>query len=183
MHFTTKDIIAELIRNTEMSTRTVCAFKALSPAQLNFRKTDSSWSVLECIEHLNLYGDFYLPEIELKMIAQRDVPFSPKFKSGVLGNYFANLMKGKDGKITKMNSPKDKVPDPSTLSTTTLDRFLKQQELLVSLLYQAESMNLTKVKTAISLSKWINLRLGDTLRFYVNHIERHVAQAKRNLES
>jgi hypothetical protein len=65
------------------------------------------------------------------------------------------------------------------LSITTLDRFLKQQELLKALLQQALEADITKIKTAISLSKFIKLRLGDTFRFYVYHIERHIAQAEK----
>ena len=107
---------------------------------------------------------------------------STKFKSGILGNYFANLMEVKDGKITKMKSPKDKNPSNNHLSITTINRFLKQQERLVSLLNQCRSIDLTKTKAAISLTNLVKLRLGDTLRFYCYHIERHVFQAERALE-
>jgi hypothetical protein len=43
---------------------------------------------------------------------------------------------------------------------------------------KAQKVDLTKVKTAISLSKFIKLRLGDTLRFLVYHNERHILQAQ-----
>jgi hypothetical protein len=127
-----------------------------------------------------LYGDFYLAEIERSIFAAPESD-SRLFKPGVIGNYFAKLMqqdpvvKGK-----KMKAPKDKVPTASGLTVTTIDRFLKQAEHLQHLLQLAGKADLTKTKTAISLSKMIRLRLGDTLRFYVYHIERHVAQAERN---
>ena len=78
-----------------------------------------------------------------------------------------------------MKSPKDKNPSHSTLTRLTIDRFLKQQELLQSLLLQSKRVDLQRTKTAISLSKLIRLRLGDTFRFFVYHIERHVLQAER----
>lgn len=40
-------------------------------------------------------------------------------------------------------------------------------------------MDLTKTKASISLTRLIKLRLGDTLRFFTYHIERHVLQAER----
>lgn len=98
------------------------------------------------------------------------------------GNYFANVLKVNDGKIKKIKSPKDKNPGNSSLNSTTTDRFIKQLKFLKSLLVQAQIMDLTKVKTAISLTRLIRLRLGDTLRVVVYHIERHIMQAEKVLQ-
>lgn len=51
--------------------------------------------------------------------------------------------------------------------------------MLRYLLELAKNADLVKVKTSISLTKLIKLRLGDTFRFLVNHIERHVLQAQQ----
>jgi hypothetical protein len=149
---------------------------------LNYKMSSEKWSVLECIEHLNLYGDFYLPEIERQILKSKPSPDSTFFHSGWIGNYFANLMKVKNGKMTKMKSPKDKNPANSALSTTSVERFLKQQDRLKSLLRQAERMDLTAVKCSISLTPLIKLRLGDTFRFFIFHIDRHILQAENVLK-
>jgi hypothetical protein len=181
MQIENNQLIDELLRRMESCKRTVKEFEILPLNRLQF-KNGERWSVLECLEHLNLYGDFYLVEIEKQIITNPRKNTSTKFKSGILGNYFANLMEVKDGKITKMKSPKDKNPSNSHLSITTISRFLKQQERLVSLLNQCRTIDLTKTKAAISLTSLIKLRLGDTLRFYCYHIERHIFQAARALE-
>jgi len=175
----TQLLLEELLALTEQSITAVKKLKTLSVIQLNHKENPAVWSALECIEHLNLYGDFYLPEIERQIITHQTKTEFPLFKPGITGNYFASLMKIKNGKIKKMKSPADKNPINSELSITTLDRFLKQQELLKSLLKQATTVNLTKVKTAISLTKFIRLRLGDTFRFFIYHIERHIIQAEK----
>jgi hypothetical protein len=179
MQTDTISLLDDLIRLTEANSQAVVRLKALDSKQLNFRQNNKSWSILECIEHLNLYGDFYLPEIEKQILAQLGSKKPGIFKSGVLGGYFANIMQVKNGKIKKMKSPKDKNPINSNLNITTIDRFLKQQELLKSLLNQAKNVDLVKTKTSISLTKLVKLRLGDTFRFFVYHIERHVKQADR----
>jgi len=46
---------------------------------------------LECLEHLNVYDEFYLPEIE-KTINSAKNKSEFIFKSGILGNYFAESM-------------------------------------------------------------------------------------------
>jgi len=179
MQINKEQLIAELLSLTEKATIAVKKFKTLDITQLNLKNTPQQWSILECIEHLNLYGDFYLPEIQKQLLETTSNGDSPVFKPGVIGNYFTGLMKIKNGEIKKINSPKDKNPVNLALTITTLDRFLKQEQLLQSLLKQALTADLTKIKTAISLSKFIQLRLGDTLRFYVYHIERHIVQAEK----
>lgn len=174
-----KALLHEMAAITEAGTIAVKEFKKLPDEKLNYKTTTGSWSILECIEHLNLYGDFYLPEMEKQILSQKTRTPSALFRSGILGNYFAELMKGKNGKIKKMQSPKDKDPIHSVLSVTTLDRFIKQQERLQNIIIMAATVDLAKTKTSISISRLVKLRLGDTLRFFVYHIQRHIAQAER----
>ena len=171
-------LIEEMLTLTDKCTEAVRKFKTLPDGQLNYRKSPTSWSILECIEHLNRYGDFYLPAIEKAILSNAPKDPAGVYKSGLIGDYFARLMKIKDGKIVRMKTPADKNPLGSALSATTIDRFLKQQEMLRSLLNQARQADLTRTKVPISLTKLIKLRLGDTFRFFVYHIERHVIQAE-----
>ena len=172
-------LIDELLSLVENSIIAARKFKELPLTQLNFKLTPEKWSMLECIEHLNLYGDFYLPEFEKSIFSDHAGQPVPVFKSGIIGNFFTRLMKVKNGKLFKMKTPGDKNPAGSELSLTTIDRFLKQQEMLKSLLNQARRVDLTRTMVPISLTRFIRLRLGDTFRFYVYHIERHILQAQK----
>lgn len=172
-------LIEELLAATAWSTHAVEKLKELGVDQLNAKSNPTEWSVLECIEHLNLYGNFYLPVIEQAMLSQKPDKIPGIFKSGFIGDYFVNMIRVKPGKIKKMSTTKDKNPLGSVLTLTTVDRFLKQQQLLKTLLEQASYVDMTKLKTPISITKMVRLRLGDTLRFMVYHIERHVIQAER----
>ena len=173
-------LVAELTATTKASIATASELSRLSEAQLNQRPKPNAWSALECFEHLNLYGDFYHPEMEQRMLKAPAAPQASSFKPGRLGNYFVGLIQLKNGSIGKpMSATKSMTPEPSSLGIQTLDRFLKQQQQLLGLLEQAQESDLTRVKTSISLAPLVKLRLGDTLRFVVYHNERHVAQAKR----
>ncbi|MBK6952324.1 MAG: DinB family protein [Crocinitomicaceae bacterium] len=175
-----KILINDLLARMNQATQRANALKEKTLEHLNHKSSAQSWSALQCIEHLNLYGDFYLPEIEKQLAGKPKVNAKTIFKSGVIGNYFANLMlPKKTGSLKKMKAPVDKTPASSDLTLLSIDRFLKQAEKLKQLLQQAEQVDLTKTKTAISLTKMIRLRMGDTLRFVVYHIERHLAQAER----
>lgn len=182
MKFKKNELINDLKKDVENAISEAENFKNLTEADLNFKKNAESWSILECLEHLNLYGDFYLVEIENRILKAKPSPTSTVFKSGILGNYFAHSMQPKpDGSIpNKMKTFKDKNPANSDLPITTIDRFIKQQRKMLTLLEQAKRVDLMKVKTKITLPI-LKFRLGDTFRFVIYHINRHLIQAKRVL--
>lgn len=175
------DLIAELIETIRRHLNQAEYFKQLPLQQLNQRPGPESWSILECLEHLNLYGDFYLPELE-KRIDLSNFPPEPYFNSGWLGNYFANSMLPKE-KLNKMKTFKDKNPLGSKLDKSAIDRFIGQQKKLLELLERSRKISLTKTRTSISISSWVQLRLGDTFRFIINHDQRHIVQAIKVLEA
>lgn len=175
--YNTANLIDELISITATNVQDVQSFLSLTAAQLNYKTDPVSWSILECIEHLNRYGDFYIPEID-KRIQGADYPTASLFSSGLLGNYFAKSMMPKE-QLNKMKTFQSMNPVNSLLNRNVLDTFLKQQQQLLTLLTQARQTDLTKVKTAISISRFIKLRLGDTLRVVIYHNQRHIAQAQK----
>ena len=174
------ELIEDLISRTKANLNAVAQFKTLSEQELNWKESAGSWSVLECIEHLNLYGDFYLPEIKRRIAVASTGGNSSKFKSGLLGNYFAESMLPKE-KLNKMKTFKDKNPSGSKLERNVLQRFTDQQKEMLDLLNKARKVDLSKVKTAISISRLLKLRLGDTFRVVIYHNQRHIVQAERVL--
>jgi hypothetical protein len=125
-----------------------------------------------------MYSDYYLPILE-KNIESDNAKSSVMFKSGLLGNYFANLMIDNNGKIKRMKAPKDKTPVlADIISKQPLDLFIKNQERFKKILVGAKKVDLTKIKIPISLTKLIRLRLGDVLRFVSYHNVRHIHQAE-----
>lgn len=174
-------LISELIEITRQNLNFAESLKAKSNNQLNWKENPESWSILECLEHLNLYGDFYLPEIE-KTIDNAKSKSEPVFKSGLLGNYFAKSMLPKE-KLNKMKTFKDKNPLNSHLDSKTIDRFMNQQIKMLDLLDKARTISLNKEKTPITLTKLIKLKIGDTFRFVINHTIRHIKQIEKNIQS
>lgn len=81
-----------------------------------------------------------------------------------------------------MKTSKDKNPIGSTLTIDVIDKFIIQQKELIDLIKKSKNVNLTKTKTAISISKLIKIRLGDTFRFIIAHNQRHIIQAKNAIK-
>ncbi len=174
-----QQLLDELTEMTQKNKLEVQAFKKLPIEKLHLKQNAESWSVLECIEHLNRYGDFYIPEIKHRIEKSKHKK-SETFKSGMLGNYFAKSMLPKE-KGNKMKTFSSMNPLHCSLDKSVLDTFIYQQEQIIALLQKSRSTDLSKVKTAISISKWIRLRLGDTFRVVVYHNVRHLIQAKNTL--
>ena len=170
-------LIQQLLEQTRQITNQAEKLKTLDLNTLTWKKNNNSWSILECLEHLNLYGDFYLPQIESKLKTSESQPES-EFKSGLLGNYFAKSMLPKEN-LNKMKTFKDKNPLNAKLDTSVIDKFIDQQIKLLNLLNQSRKISLNKVKIPTSIASFITLKLGDTFQFYINHIIRHLQQIER----
>lgn len=180
MNAPTSELLQDLIERTEKHLATVKAWLDLPLATLQAKPSAAGWSVLECIEHLNLYGRFYLPEMAGKMQKTSYKKPQPTFKSSWLGEYFANTMLPQEP-LNSMPTFKDKNPNGSTLDKQVLTEFVQQQEQTLQLLQQAATVNLTKTKTGITITRLIRLRLGDTFRVVIYHNYRHIVQAQKLL--
>lgn len=170
-------LIADLIDRTRANMNRAEALRQLPLSALNARTAPERWSALECIEHLNRYGRFYLPEIEQRMKASRH-PASPDFRSGWLGNYFAKALAPKE-KLNHMKTFSTMDPKGSALDAGVLDVFLQQQQQMLLLIDRARRTDLSRVRTAVSFMPLLRLRLGDTFRVVIYHNERHLGQAER----
>ena len=84
-------LIDELVHQCKEILTDATKLVELPAEELNKRANKKSWNVLECIEHMNLYGDYYLEEIG-KQIASSSYPAEETFVSGWMGNYAAESM-------------------------------------------------------------------------------------------
>lgn len=179
MKISTSEFLNELRNRTAEHLQFAEMLSLKTENDLNFRTSTESWSTLECLEHLNRYGDFYIPEI-IRTISSAGKPSQFYFKPGILGNYFAKSMLPKE-KLNTMKTLKAMNPIHSNLDKSVVDTFIKQQKKMLELLEEAQYIDLEKTKTSISISKLIKLKLGDTFRFVIYHNARHVEQIKRIL--
>lgn len=180
MKILAEQLLQDLIEQSRSHLNYVIALQDLHEDELNERVHHDSWSTLECIEHLNLYGHYYLPEMEKRMQASNAQAIK-QFKSGWLGNYFAESMLPKE-QLNKMKTFKSMNPIHSKLSKQVLSTFIDQQQKMLQLLSAAQSKNLESIRIPISINKWIKIKLGDTFRFVIYHNERHIQQAQRVLK-
>jgi len=179
--FKSIDLIEQLQADIRQLILAATYLEKEDPELLLSAPAPGKWSVAQVLEHLNSYGRYYLLAIEKSLEA--DKPQKQLFTPGWIGNYFTKIMKpGIDGKIgNKMNAPKNHRPAADLDIKPVIDNFLEQQQRLLELLEKAKQKDIGAIRTPISISRFIKLKVGDTFRFFVAHEQRHFFQIANTL--
>jgi hypothetical protein len=174
--YRSQDLINELESDLRAVIMQATYLKAVDPGLLLQQPAPGKWSVIQVIEHLNSYDRYYLLAIERSL--QQNRSSTEYFTPGWLGDYFTKLMKpGDNGKISrKMQSPKNHRPGQYLDAFPVINTFIDQQQYLLELLEKAREKNIGAIRTPVSISKLIRLKLGDTFRFLIAHKQRHFVQ-------
>lgn len=152
-------------------------FSALDLTALNYKPTPESWSILECLEHLNRYSRYYNPALAKAIANNSDGNYVPSITYSWLGKKSLDMVRPQNGK--KHKTVKHMNPANSALGPATIEEFLKHQQELQQLLLRAKSANLNKKAIPVEFFKLLKMRIGETLEFVVIHQERHIQQALR----
>ncbi|MBK9459433.1 MAG: DinB family protein [Sphingobacteriales bacterium] len=179
----TQLLIDDLSQQTQDLLAMVEQWNSLPASVLNRQPQPNKWSALQCLEHLNIYGRYYLPAIEKAITHAKHTP-EPTFTSGWLGNYFVESIKlPKSGTPSKpMKTLKSYNPNKLLDKQQVISEFLIQQEQLLELLEASKKVNLEKIRIPISINRLIKIRLGDCLRFVIYHNQRHFQQALKAMQ-
>lgn len=157
-------------------------FVPLSEQALNQRLHTNSWSIAECLEHLNYYNRYYNNAIK-KAIDQAKAAnwtASQQFESTWLGKRSIASVDPSNRK--KMKTARALNPSNSKVAPAAIDRFIQYQQALIALANEARNIDLNKAKVRIEVFKLFKLRLGDIFLFMSAHTRRHYQQAWRVLE-
>ncbi len=186
MKYKTSELLNELHAKAEQHINlAINEWQQLPAVRLSSQPGQGNWSAIECIEHLVSYGRYYLPEIAKAITKAGGTATSPDFHNSLLGSYFYKLMLPQNNGFPKkkIKSPKNHLPTHISNPAVVMNEFISQLERLQILIEASNNVNISKAKVPISIAKFIKLSLGDTLLFYVAHINRHMSQAGRALES
>ncbi|AII52765.1 DinB family protein [Hymenobacter sp. APR13] len=158
-------------------------FRPLTDDQLNRRPSPDTWSVGQCLEHLNIIGGFYLPTItrKLKQAQERGSTPAESVKHGYIGQKMTAALKAPPAEKA-MKTPQQYAPSGSRLPRTVVEVFGRQLEELLQLLEQARRVNANAVRIPNPIIPLLWPRLPDVLEMLVVHIRRHVTQAERVLQ-
>lgn len=161
--------VSEMIENVQEN------FLPLSDRQLGFKPDPSSWSILQCFEHLNRYNRFYNAEIKKRIDSGESV--DQELRSTWIGKKSVAAMHPDNRK--KQRTLRHLNPQQINPDRSVVDEFLGHQKELLDLLDRAKASNLNNVKIPVEFFRLLKMNLGDALQFLIVHQQRHFLQMSR----
>ena len=150
----------------------------------NVRADPTQWSVAECVAHLNLTSDAYVPLIRKAIEEARKLPRigGRKYKRDLFGWAFAALVgplpKIGRARIGKVKTTPDFVPTGSLPKQTLLAEFKRLQLTLAGMVSEADELAIDKVMITSPFGERVHYSCYSTFVIIPRHQERHLQQAE-----
>jgi uncharacterized damage-inducible protein DinB len=167
----------------ELSSAAAALVTPLSDEQFTWRPAPSSWSVAQCLDHLNAVAREYLPMLDEGVAnAVRRGMYTP---GPYVYNWIGRLMVYLVKPTTRMRgkAPPTFLPAEGRRREEILAAFRAYQVQYVDRLRQANGLDLARARVTSPAARWIRMPLGSAFAMTIAHEQRHLAQARRVLDS
>jgi uncharacterized damage-inducible protein DinB len=172
----TTELLTQLKQQTETIAHTVEEkFSALPDEKLNAKPGPDSWSILECVEHLNLYNQYYLTALEVAA-SKSGVAKTKELKYTWIGKKSIAMMHPSN--VKKQKTFKKMIPGKSRLTRDVLTTFLNDQQRILRLIEKSFQLDVTKSLVPVEFFKLLKMNMAETLEFVIVHEQRHLIQAE-----
>ena len=140
-----------------------------------------AWSVAECIQHLNLTSEAYLPFLRTALEDARRAGRTRRGRHRIdaIGRLFCWLLE--PPARMRVKTPPRFVPPEAPPRDRVLGDFDRHQDEIASLLPAADALDLTGIKVKSAFSKRIRYNVYSTYKILTAHQRRHLWQADRTL--
>ncbi|MCR5888764.1 DinB family protein [Hymenobacter sp. J193] len=159
-------------------------FRQLDIQELNRRPHPGKWSVGQCLEHLNIMGGHYLPDMmrRVRLARQRGSRPAEQVKHGYFGSKLVEAMRTPASE-KPLQTPQQFAPSGSRLPRTVVEVFGRQLDELLRIIAVAREINANRVRIPNPVFPLLRIRLTDQLEALVLHLDRHLLQAEQVLNT
>lgn len=173
-----RDGIQDQIRTAIRRAREVV--EGLDRESFNRRPAPDSWSVGECLDHLNETARLYLPEFAEAVEAAREAGHlaPPGSDERTLFGRVVTWMQEPPVRL-RMKTFEQIEPARETDPEEVLEAFVTLHEELIVRINEAADLDRKRVKLRSVLDGRLKLSLGDWFHFLAAHARRHLWQARR----
>lgn len=154
----------------------------LSDEQLAWEPAPDSWSVAQCLDHLNVTARMYLPVLDegIADAIRRGLYNAGPYPYNWLGRLHVYLVQPTTrfrGKAAKQFQPAPRRPRHEVMAA-----FRAYQVQYVDRLRQANGLDLARARVASPIVGWLRIPLGSSFAMMIAHECRHLAQARRVIQ-
>lgn len=154
----------------------------LSDEQFSWQPEAGSWSVAQCIDHLNSTAREYLPAL--------DEGIADGIRRGLYGagpyayNWIGRLMVWVTHPDTRIRAkaPTVFLPPAGRPRHDVMAAFRAYQVQYIDRLRQANGLDLARARVSSPVSRWIRMPLGSGFSVILGHERRHLQQARRVIQ-
>jgi hypothetical protein len=177
-----EDLIIE-VKKIQVYTQSI--IEPMTIEHLMLRPDPKCWSVLECVEHMNLSSGHYISRLEKlipKLEINAKVTAGYDFKPGFLGEKFSvGILPKEDGTVSStMKTFFFFEPKKAAIKKhKSLEEFIQMNNTMLEMLEKARAINLNKGRVTSTLGPWLRFKTGDAFRFSIAHNRRHMVQVER----
>ena len=162
--------------------------EGLDGETLRRRPGPDAWSVAECLDHLVLAGDAYLPGLDRAIARAReeDLRSEGPFRRRWLGHRVIRMLDPPPG--FRIPAPASFRPSrageaPADPEGDPLARFLAHLDRLIRRIREADGLDLEAVKVPSPVISLLRFNLLGALALQTAHQRRHLWQARRVVEA
>lgn len=157
-------------------------FAHLSDEQLRWKPAPDRWSIIECLQHLNLAERYYIRTIQHKVDALAHAPLPPTDQP-LMSDWVGKAFRWAVDPTRKTRLPAPGIVRPLTATdlrpADVMSQFLDLQTTLLRLIEPATYLDWNREKIKTLFGNWLTIRVGDALLMVQAHTERHLQQAMR----
>jgi hypothetical protein len=150
----------------------------LTDEQFNWQPAQGRWSIGQCLEHLNITAEKYLPVLDAAIDSARRAgrTSAGPFAYGFVERFFARTMEPPVQRRW-MRAPAAFQASGRLAREPVMARFLAMQEGLDARVRRADGVDLRHVKVKSQFGP-MRFSLGQTFQILLAHERRHVWQAR-----
>ena len=162
-----------------LSDEAVALVAPLNDEQFAWQPSPGSWSIAECIEHLNSTARLYLTNLDegIADATRRGLYGEGPFTYNWIGRIVVGTMEP-PARI-RIKAPKAFHPTPQRPRNEIMAAFRAYQVQYIDRLRQANGLDLARARVSSPASKWLRLSLGSGFALMAAHERRHLWQARR----
>jgi hypothetical protein len=161
--------------------RATALAKTLTPTQLNWKPRPDVWSVGQCLEHLCVANEVYLPAIA-EALRDRQPAVVQEIRSGWLGRWFIRNYIEPSSESKRSRAPK-KIAPGGHVDPAILDRFLTSNAQVREVVHRARHYDVNRIRFRNPFVPLLRFTVGTGFEVLAKHERRHLLQAERIREA
>jgi len=172
-----------LQKGKEAKEKALLAFSNISLTQLNWKSSDKSWSIAQCLEHLIIADSSYFSDLKEITGGTYKMSFWEKYSpfTATCGRLMKNQLQEQVKR--KMIAPGKIRPSASEMKLEIIERYHKNLDEFLEYISKCRNIDIDKTVITSPIIQIVTYSLRDAFYFLIRHEHRHLNQAIRVKEN